>query len=153
MTICQYHLLWHPRHESLQIQIDIYVLNWKHVCFINFPIGGINGKVATDKQTYSKPAAKNRVTFSTQRSTKIHYPHCPSLWPSGIGSRLERNRLWVRFLVMSDIYLMFIEPTITWVHSGFSGCKWLDTRIVFKKCARIHTKIVKYVSWSDFHSI
>ena len=28
---------------------------------------------------------------------------------------------------------MFIEPTITWVHSGFSGYIWLDTKIVFKK--------------------
>ena len=46
----------------------------------------------------------------------------PSLWLSGIGSRLGRNRLWVRFLtVLSDKYPMFIEPTITWVTSGFSG--------------------------------
>ena len=28
---------------------------------------------------------------------------------------------------------MFIEPTITWVSSGFSGYVWLDTKIVFKK--------------------
>ena len=28
---------------------------------------------------------------------------------------------------------MFIEPTITWVPSGFSGYIWLDTKIVFKK--------------------
>ena len=27
------------------------------------------------------------------------------LWPSGIGSRLGRNRLWVRFLAVSDIYI------------------------------------------------
>ena len=27
-----------------------------------------------------------------------------ALWPSGIGSRLGRNRLWVRFLALSDIY-------------------------------------------------
>ena len=58
---------------------------------------------------------------------------CPSLWPSGIGSRLGRNRLWVRFLAVSDIYPMFIEFTITWVPSGFSGYIWLDTKIVFKK--------------------
>ena len=56
-----------------------------------------------------------------------------SLWPSGIGSRLGRNRLWVRFLAVSDIYPMFIEPTITWVPSGFSGYIWLDTKIVLKK--------------------
>ena len=53
----------------------------------------------------------------------------PSLWPSGVGSRLGRNRLWVRFLAVSDIYPMFIEPTITWV----SGYIWLDTKIVLKK--------------------
>ena len=29
---------------------------------------------------------------------------------------------------------MFIEPTITWVRSGFSGYIWLDTKIVLKKC-------------------
>ena len=28
-------------------------------------------------------------------------------------------------------YPMFIEPTITWVPSGFSGYIWLDTKIVF----------------------
>ena len=28
---------------------------------------------------------------------------------------------------------MFIEPTITWVSSGFSGYIWLDTKIVLKK--------------------
>ena len=52
---------------------------------------------------------------------------------SGIGSRLGRNRLWVRFLAVSDIFPMFIEPTITWVPSGFSGYIWLDTKIVLKK--------------------
>ena len=30
-------------------------------------------------------------------------------------------------------YPMFIEPTITWVPSGFSGYIWLGTRIVLKK--------------------
>ena len=45
-----------------------------------------------------------------------------SLWPSGIGSRLGRNRLWLRFLAASDIYdPMSIEPTITWVPRGFLG--------------------------------
>ena len=56
-----------------------------------------------------------------------------SLWPSGIDSRLGRNRLGVRLLAVSDIYSMFIEPTITWVPSGFSGYIWLDTKIVLKK--------------------
>ena len=28
---------------------------------------------------------------------------------------------------------MFIEPTITWVPSGFSGYTWLDTKIDGKK--------------------
>ena len=28
---------------------------------------------------------------------------------------------------------MFIEPTITWVPSGFSGYIWLDLKIVLKK--------------------
>ena len=37
------------------------------------------------------------------------------------------------FLAVSDIYLMFIEPTITWVSSGFFGYIWLDTKIVLKK--------------------
>ena len=44
-----------------------------------------------------------------------------------------RNRLWVWFLAVSDIYPMFIEPTITWVLSGFSGYIWLDKKIVLKK--------------------
>ena len=29
-------------------------------------------------------------------------------------------------------YPMFIEPTITWVPSVFSGYIWLDTKIVLK---------------------
>ena len=37
---------------------------------------------------------------------------------------------------MPDIYPMFIEPTITWVPSGFSGYIWLDTKVVFKKIRR-----------------
>ena len=32
---------------------------------------------------------------------------------------------------------MFIEPTITWVPSGFSGYIWLDTKIVLKKKKKI----------------
>ena len=28
---------------------------------------------------------------------------------------------------------MFIEPTITWIPSGFSGYIWLDTKIVLKR--------------------
>ena len=43
------------------------------------------------------------------------------------------DRLWVRFLVVSDSYPMFIEPTITWVPSGFSGYIWLDTKILLTK--------------------
>ena len=31
---------------------------------------------------------------------------------------------------MSDTYPIFIEPTIAWVPSGFSGYIWLDTKIV-----------------------
>ena len=56
----------------------------------------------------------------------------PSLWPSGIGSRLGRNKLWVQFLAVSDNNPMFIEPTITWDPSGFSGYIWLDSKIVLK---------------------
>ena len=36
------------------------------------------------------------------------------------------------------LYPMFIEPTITWVPSGFSGCIWLDTKIVLKKDGRLN---------------
>ena len=57
----------------------------------------------------------------------------PSLWPSGIGSRLEQNRLWVRFLAVSDIYPMFIEPMITWVPSGFSGTYGSTQKLCSKK--------------------
>ena len=30
-------------------------------------------------------------------------------------------------------YPMFIEPTITWATSGFSGSIWLDTKIVLNE--------------------
>ena len=55
---------------------------------------------------------------------------CPSLWPSDIGSRLGQNRLWVRFLAVSDIYPMFIEPTITWALSGISGYIWREIFVI-----------------------
>ena len=63
---------------------------------------------------------------------------CPSLWPSGIGSRVGWNRLWARFLAVSDIYPIFIEPTITWVPSGFSGYigYGLTQKLCLKKCPR-----------------
>ena len=35
-------------------------------------------------------------------------------------------------MAVSDTYPTFIEPTITWVPSGFSGYMWLDTKIVIK---------------------
>ena len=47
--------------------------------------------------------------------------------------RWGRNRLWVRFLAVSDIYPRFIEHSITWVPSGFSGYIWLDTKNVLKR--------------------
>ena len=72
-----------------------------------------------------------------------------SLWPSGIDSRLWRIRLWVRFLAVSDIYPMFIEPTITWVPSGFSGYIWLDTKIVLKN-THVHT--MAYLGFHVFMS-
>ena len=56
--------------------------------------------------------------MATPTEKRVRSIICPSLWPSGIGSRLGRNMLWVRFLAVSDIYPMFIEPTITWVPSG-----------------------------------
>ena len=33
---------------------------------------------------------------------------------------------------MSNTYSMFIEPTITGVHSGFFGYIWVDMKIVLK---------------------
>ena len=60
-----------------------------------------------------------------------------SLWPRGIGTRLGRNRLWAWWRIPGSVgyisYPMFIEPTITWVPSGFSGCIWLDTKIVLNE--------------------
>ena len=65
---------------------------------------------------------------------------------SGIGSRLGRNRLWVRFLAVSDIYPIFIEPTITWVPLGYSGYIWIDSNIVFEKSFRNYGGYNLYVS-------
>ena len=71
-------------------------------------------------------------SFHADHSVQTIWPYGPSPWPSGIDSRLGRNRLGVRFLAVSDIYPMFIKPTITWVPSGFSGYIWLDSKIVLK---------------------
>ena len=51
---------------------------------------------------------------------------------SGISTLLGRNKLWVRFPAVSDIYPMFIEPTITQVPSEFSGYHKAWYEIVFK---------------------
>ena len=42
-------------------------------------------------------------------------------------------------------YPMFIEPTITWVPSGFSGYIWLDTKIVLKKKVTQNLYVGQYV--------
>ena len=93
----------------------------------------------------------NRITIVCatyeQMSTNL------SLWLSGIGSRLWRNRLWVRFPAVSDIFPMFTEPTITWVPLGFSGHIWLDTKIVLKtNCVRMcllrFEMLIMRLSWS-----
>ena len=39
------------------------------------------------------------------------------------------------------IYLMFIEPTIIWDPSGFSGYIWLDTEIVLKNIVFLFQEI------------
>ena len=58
----------------------------------------------------------------------------------GIGAHLRQDRLWVRLLAVSDIYLMFVEPTITWVPSGFSEYIWLDTNSVEKMLIIMYVK-------------
>ena len=76
-------------------------------------------------------------------------------------ARLGQNRLWVRFLAVSDIYPMFIEPTITWVPSGFSGYIWLDTKIVLKMMMMLQCFIselhlfssrVEFIIWTDLNA-
>ena len=51
----------------------------------------------------------------------LTYNKKEKLWPSVIGTHLGRNRSWVQFLAVSDIYPMFVEPSIPWVRSGFCG--------------------------------
>ena len=41
-------------------------------------------------------------TTGSNQSYKVE--NSPSLWRSGIGTRLGRNRLWIRFLAVSNIY-------------------------------------------------
>ena len=74
---------------------------------------------------------KNIHISSTRILTEIEMV-IASLWPSGIGSRLGRNRLWVRFLAVSDIYPMFLEA---YVYLSPFGVLWveLDTKIVLEK--------------------
>ena len=80
--------------------------------------------------------------MSTQIVKYTMFVELPSLWPSGIGSRLGRNRLRVRFLAVSNIYPMFIEPTITWVPSGFSG--WTQ-KLCWKK--KLNSHLLICMSW------
>ena len=63
--------------------------------------------------------------------------HC---WPN-VESALTWDRTGREFdsCTVSDIYIyiypMFIEPTITWVSSGFSGYIWLNKKLL------VYTKI------------
>ena len=63
--------------------------------------------------------------YNLQRPCKwcsgcLHVWKSPSLWPSGIGSRLGRNRLWVRFLAVSDIYVHWAYDYL-----GHFGVLWV----------------------------
>ena len=50
------------------------------------------------------------------------------------------------FLAVSHIYPMLIEPTITWVPSGFSaGYIWLDTKTVLKKFKGMKANLKRWV--------
>ena len=50
---------------------------------------------------------------------------------------------YIPFLIIIISYLMFTEPKITWVPSGFSGYIWLDTKIVLKKNCRLWKHLFK----------
>ena len=63
--------------------------------------------------------------------------------PSLVWKKVD---IFKRFLAVSDIYPMFIEPTITWVSSGFSGYIWLDTKILFKKKMMMMT-MMNHLFW------
>ena len=76
-----------------------------------------SGRVGSDylSAIAGRVGSGQRFAGSGRVGSKKSDPWTTLLWPSGIDSRLGRNRLWVRFLAVSDIYPMFIEPTITWV--------------------------------------
>ena len=102
------------------------------------PKGFMDGKKSCAKMVFLVPSniwiiLENVVRMEIHDVHDIVIIRYDTTVPSGTGSRLGRNRLWVWFLAVSDIYPMFIEPTITWVPSGFSGYIWLDTKIVLKK--------------------
>ena len=45
-----------------------------------------------------------------------------------------------------SMFKLFIEPTITWIPSGFSGYIWLDTKIVLTKLYYINQVIANLYS-------
>ena len=72
--------------------------------------------------------------LQTTVSQREHIEHCGIVvsapaW-DGTGSEFDS---W-----QCQIYPTFIEPTITWIPSGFSGYIWLDTKIVLEK-KKIHS--------------
>ena len=76
---------------------------------------------------------ERKTAFNWTNNQHIYIHICPSLWPSGIGSRLGWNRLWVRFLAVSDIYPMFIEPTLLGSLRGSLGTYGLTQKLCWKK--------------------
>ena len=66
----------------------------------------------------------------TNDGISMHGGEHPSLWPSGIDAHVGTEQ--VLSLIPGSVkyvsYPMFIEPTITWIPSGFSGYMWLDTK-------------------------
>ena len=49
-----------------------------------------------------------------------------------VGCYKQMSAIKEGVIMRLRVYPMFIEPTITWVPSGFSEYIWLDTKIVLK---------------------
>ena len=82
--------------------------------------------------------------------------NCPSLWPRGIGSHLGRNTKVVSLIPGSVGYISYpmkIEPTITWVLSGFSGYIWLYTKIVLEKNLKARYTNFSCTFWWKFITV
>ena len=102
-----------------------WLANWIQKDVLDEPsqvnINGQSNHEGTNNRTWRDVSLKEMKPEFDEEQRSFYKQVHPSLWPSGIGSPLGQNRLWVQFLAVSDIYPIFIEATLLGSLQGSLG--------------------------------